>query len=331
MPKLILPIAFAVFVLAGCEDKDKSKGKTAETVEEVSAMEEPSAKAVEESSEPIAEDAATIKANDTAMVFVEGGTFTMGCTQGPDDRYEGEEGESWNVTCPDNEQPAHNVTLTKDFYIGKYEVTQRLWFDVMGTTVEQQRSLVYKRNPNYKNLELVGVGDSHPMYFVSWNEIQQFIGKLNELTGKNYRLPTEAEWDYAARGGNKSKGYKYYGSNNRSEVAWHEANNSSYGTKPVGTKKPNELGIYDMDGNVLEWVNDRFGGYTAEAKTDPQGPPSGEENRIIRGTGFNARADIFRPTFRLSDPPDYAFEGIGFRLASNAAEAETEAAEEEPE
>jgi formylglycine-generating enzyme required for sulfatase activity len=258
--------------------------------------------------------------NDTAMVFVEGGTFTMGCTQGPDDRYEGEEGESWNVTCPDDEQPAHKVTITKDFYIGKYEVTQKLWFDVMGTTIEQQRALIYKRDPNYKDLFLVGVGDNYPMYFVSWNEIQQFLGKLNKLTGKNYRLPTEAEWDFAARGGNESKGYKYYGSDNRDEVAWYEKNNGSYGkkdcycTKPVGTKKPNELGIHDMDGNVLEWVGDRWGKYTAEAKTDPQGPPSGK-HRLTRGTGFDARADIFRPTFRLIHPPDYAFEGTGFRLA----------------
>ena len=154
------------------------------------------------------------------MVKVEAGTFMMGATS--------------EMKVPyDDEKPVHQVTLTNDYYMGKYEVTQALWQAVMGS------------NPsNFK-------GDNLPVEKVSWNDCQEFISKLNSMTGRKFRLPTEAEWEYAARGGKKSRRYQYSGSSNISDVAWHEGN-SYRKTYPVGTKQANELGIYDMCGNVYE-------------------------------------------------------------------------------
>lgn len=174
------------------------------------------------------------------MVAVEGGTFTMGATseQGSDAR--------------DNEKPAHKVTLS-DYYIGQTEVTQALWEAVMGS------------NPSYRR------GDNLPVEQVSWDDCQEFIQKLNQLTGKQFRLPTEAEWEYAARGRRKSRGYKYAGGNDIGLVAWYSGN-SGYETHLVATKQANELGIYDMSGNVWEWCNDWYGDYQSSSRSDPQGP-----------------------------------------------------------
>ena len=152
------------------------------------------------------------------MVHVEGGTFTMGCT--PEQENE----------CRDNEKPAQEITLS-DFYIGKHEVTQVLWLTVMG----QDENRSHAQGPL-------------PVVMVRWSDIQEFITKLNAMKDMNYRLPTEAEWEYAARGGNKSLGYKYSGSNNVDEIAWY-LDNSDGVTHPVGKKRENELGIYDMSGN----------------------------------------------------------------------------------
>jgi formylglycine-generating enzyme required for sulfatase activity len=152
------------------------------------------------------------------MVWVEGGTFTMGCTD--------EQGED----CYNDELPSHQITLS-GFYIGKYEITQKEWVAAMGD------------NPSLKN------GDKIPVHCIGLGKVQEYINRLNAVTGKDYRLPTEAEWEYAARGGNKSEGYKYSGSNNVHEVAWCDF--ISGGPFNVGTKKANELGIYDMSGNVL--------------------------------------------------------------------------------
>ena len=214
------------------------------------------------------------------MVYVEGGTFTMGAT-------------SEQQEPGDDEKPTHRVSLSS-FYIGKYEVTQALWKAVMGS------------NPsNWK-------GDNLPVENVSWNDCQTFLRKLNAMTGKNFRLPTEAEWEFAARGGNRSRGYQYSGSNVLSDVAWYY-DNSRNKTHNVGTKAPNELGIYDMSGNVWEWCQDWKGSYSSSAQTNPKGPSSGFD-RVFRGGCWAGVAWFCRVAVRRSLPGsrDYF---LGFRLA----------------
>ena len=228
----------------------------------------------------------TISVNGVAikMVKVEGGTITMGATpeQGSD--------------AGENEYPAHQVTLSS-FSIGETEVTQALWQAVMGN------------NPSFfKN------DDELPVEWVSWENCQEFITKLNQMTGKQFRLPTEAEWEYAARGGNKSKGYKYSGSNDVNEVAWYWMNCGSI-THPVGTKKANELGLYDMSGNVFEWCNDFMSYYTEEAQANPTGPTTGIV-RVFRGGGWgNSDPASCRVSYRDSDYPRYSSSSRGLRLA----------------
>jgi formylglycine-generating enzyme required for sulfatase activity len=230
------------------------------------------------------------------MVLVEPGTFTMGCTD--DD------------CIIDIELPAHQVTLTKGYYIGKYVVTQAQWKAVTGKTIADQAALVGTTN-------LYGEGDDYPVYFVNEEDIQEFLVKLNQLTGKNYRLPTEAEWEFAARGGNQSKGYKYSGSNNINDVAWYGAfagGNSGETTHRVGLKQPNELGIYDMSGNVYECCSDWYGVYSDEDQTDPQGPTVGS-NRMIRGGSFVHGAQYCRVTYRHQCDPSVTARNMGFRVA----------------
>ena len=242
------------------------------------------------------------------MVYVEGGTFTMGATseQGTSDPY-------------DDEYPTHQVTLS-DFYIGKYEVTQRLWEYVMkynGTAADGSSMSAYASdvwlgtNPSSS----YGVGDYYPAYYVSWEDIVNiFIPRLNKITGKTFRLPTEAEWEYAARGGNKSKGYKYSGSNTIGDVAWYY-NNSSL-THQVGTKSPNELGIYDMSGNVWEWCSDWYSSsyYSSSPSSNPTGPTSGSY-RVLRGGSWLNDAQYCRVSYRNSSYPGNRSYGSGFRLA----------------
>jgi len=232
------------------------------------------------------------------MVFVEGGTFTMGCTP--------EQGG-----CRNDQKPAHEVVLS-DFYIGKYEITQKQWFEIMGTDVHQQRDKCSK--DLWTDSE--SKGDNHPMHCVSWDDTQEFIKKLNEKTGKHYRLPTEAEWEYAARGGNKSRGYMYSGSNDADEVAWHKGN-SERELHPIGMKKANEIGIYDMSGNAWEWVEDWFARvYSNDSIVrDPQGPASGWQH-IRRGGNWMLDAGFARVAYRFSIP-EYSRTDVlmGFRLA----------------
>ena len=183
------------------------------------------------------------------MIRVDGGTFTMGATA--------------EMTTPrDNEKPTHQVRLST-YYIGETEVTQALWQAVMG------------RNPSKFK------GDNLPVEQVSWDACQNFIKKLNEMTGRTFRLPTEAEWEFAARGGNKSKHTRYSGSKDIDDVAWYDGNSGNK-THPVKTKKANELGIYDMSGNVWEWCQDYYGSYSSTSQTNPTGPDSGED-RVNRG------------------------------------------------
>jgi len=215
------------------------------------------------------------------MVHVQGGTFMMGCTaeQGSD--------------CFSDEKPAHQVTVSS-FNIGKYEVTQAQWKAVMGN------------NPSYFK------GDNLPVENVSWDDVQEFISKLNAKTGKKYRLPTEAEWEFAARGGNSSKGYMYSGSNTLSNVAWYE-DNSGEKTHPVGSKQPNELGIYDMSGNVYEWCSDWYGVYTSAAQTNPKGASSGSY-RVLRGGSWYNTAVFCRVARGSYNIPGGRNRGYGLRL-----------------
>ena len=215
------------------------------------------------------------------MVRVEGGTFTMGATA-----------EQASDAFSD-ELPTHKVTLSP-FLIGKYEVSQTLWLAVMG------------ENPS------VNTGINLPVDNVTWNECQTFITKLDELTGKNFRLLTEAEWEYAARGGNKSKGYKYSGSNNLGDVAWY-IDNSNNTSHAMGTKAPNELGIYDMTGNVMEWVSDWKGSYSSGAQTNPTGPDSGTY-RVNRGGSYGNVERLSRITNRNSIDPNMSSKTMGLRL-----------------
>ena len=223
----------------------------------------------------------TVKGVNFDMIAVEGGTFTMGATaeQGSD--------------AYSDESPTHQVTLSS-YYIGKTEVTQELWEAVMGS------------NPSWFK------GSNLPVEEVSWDDCQTFITKLNELTGKNFRLPTEAEWEYAARGGNKSQGYKYSGSNTLSNVAWYDSNSSSK-THSVATKAPNELGIYDMSGNVWEWCSDRYGSYSSESQTNPTGPTSGG-SRVRRGGSWDRSAGLCRVSVRGGYSPAFSFDFLGLRL-----------------
>lgn len=230
------------------------------------------------------------------MVYVKGGTFTMGTP-----------GEQENSASFSDEQPVHQVTLS-DYYIGKYEVTQELWSAVMGTTVEDQR------NKTDKSWSLRGVAPEYPIYYVNWDEAQEFCSKLSQLTGKKYVLPTEAQWEYAARGGAKSKGYEYSGSSRVGEVAWYGERWEKGSTHPVGIKQPNELGIYDMSGNVWEWCSDWYGHYSAAAQTNPQGPASGQ-HRVLRGGAWGGSDWLCRVADRFEDHPGYRYYYFGFRIA----------------
>ena len=217
------------------------------------------------------------------MVRVTGGTFMMGATP--------EQGENTS----DKEKPVHQVTLSS-FSISQTEVTQELWDAVMGT------------NPSYHT------GDMQcPVECVSWNDCQAFIAQLNQLTGEQFRLPTEAEWEFAARGGNKSQGTRYAGSNNIDDIAWYNANSSNT-THPVALKAPNELGLFDMTGNVWEWCNDWYKRYTAEAQTDPTGPETGN-NRVLRGGCWNGDTNYNRISYRDNFTPTGSNSSGGLRLA----------------
>ena len=239
--------------------------------------EEPAQEGIQESAQVSVQKPVNIE-----MVYVAGGTFQMGC-----DSYGEDE-------CEDDEFPLHNVTVN-DFYIGKYEVTQAQWKSVMDY------------NPSYFK------GNNLPVENVSWIDTQDFIRRLNKATGKQYRLPTEAEWEYACRGGARSGGYKYSGSNNADYVAWYK-NNSGGRSHSVGTKQPNELGIYDMSGNVREWCHDRFDTYPASAQYNPKGPSSGS-NRVDRSCSWGSAEIYCRVSNRDYYSSGYSDNTLGFRVA----------------
>ena len=215
------------------------------------------------------------------MVRVEAGTFTMGATP--------EMENPW-----DDEKPAHQVTLTNDYYIGKYEVTQALWQAVMGSNPSEFK------------------GNNLPVEQVSIKDCQKFISKLNKMAGRRFRLPTEAEWEYAARGGKNSRGYQYSGSNKISDVAWYDGNSGSE-THPVGTKQANELEIYDMSGNVYELCQDWKGSYSNSSQTNPTGPTSGI-GFVCRGGSWDHSPRYCRSSSRCLDSSVRLYMHLGLRL-----------------
>ena len=237
------------------------------------------------STESLQDETFTVGGVSFVMKGVQGGEFTMGAT--PD--VENEAG--------DDEKPAHHVRVSS-FRIGQTEVTQALWKAVMGS------------NPSDTK------GDNLPVDEVSWSNCQVFISKLNSLTGEKFRLPTEAEWEYAARGGNQSRGYKFAGSNNVDDVAWYE-DNSGNSTHAVATKAPNELGLYDMSGNVKEWCNDWYGSYSSDDQTNPTGPsePNERNERVTRGGDWGINAIFHYVSCRVNYTQEDATCAVGFRLA----------------
>lgn len=217
------------------------------------------------------------------MVYVEGGTFMMGSSE--DDLL-------WT-----RGKPLHEVTLSS-FKICKFEVTQEEWLAVMG------------ENPSFHK------GRRYPVECVTWNNCIDFIQKLNDITGKHFRLPTEAEWEFAARGGNKSKGHVFAGGNNADIVMWH-IENSGHHSHIVGTKQPNELGLFDMCGNVEEWVDDwHISRYDVNVVMNPKGPDEGT-CKVIRGGSFYCGSEICGVSERMWHDPTLKSMKIGLRLAQD--------------
>ena len=239
----------------------------------------------------------TFKANGVSfkMVMVKGGTFTMGATQ--------EQGKDvWR-----DETPAHQVTLSS-YYIGQTEVTQELWQAVMGN------------NPAYFK------GAKRPVESIKKKTIDEFIKKLNQLTGRKFRLPTEAEWEFAARGGTLSKGYKYAGSDDLTAVAWYGGNTSGQATRTIASKRPNELGIFDMSGNVYELCEDWYQPYKAGAQKNPfveVDEEADEFNEFLvgRGGSITNNAEQCRVAYRRPFNPYESYDYLGLRLALSASDA----------
>ena len=229
-------------------------------------------------------DVLTITAGGVSfdVVRVKAGTFVMGCT------------DNQSGDCESDESPSHRVTISKDYYIGKFEVTQELYEAVMGYNPSNRKS------PNL------------PVENVNYSDALEFCAKLSRMTGRRFTLPTEAEWEYAARGGHKATNTKYSGSSSVNDVAWYE-DNSGNRTHPVGSLRPNELGIYDMSGNVWEWCLDWYGDYSSSSQTDPKGPSTGN-SRVQRGGGWYFNGSFCRVVNRSHDDPNNGDAYSGFRV-----------------
>lgn len=228
------------------------------------------------------------------MVFIQGGTFIMGA--------QNIDGRAANYTPAEvyTSTPTHSVTLS-DFAIAKCEITLRQWYDVMG---EWPEHVTFDSDANLE----------WPICLITWNECEAFIAKLNQLTGKKYRLPTEAEWEFSARGGNASKGYQYSGGDALDSIAWHTGNADNH-IQPVGLKKPNELGLFDMTGNVSEFCSDWYGTYSSDSQTNPTGPFFGTY-RLRRGGHIRSQSDFLYVFSRLRIVAhDYDFLGIRVALS----------------
>ena len=242
----------------------------------------------------------TLKGITFEMIFVGSGVFEMGCT------FE-------QSNCFGDEKPVHTIELS-DFYIGKFQVTQKLWHVVMGRSIRMQLYLV-------NNKLLTGEGNEYPMYYVNYAECEEFCNTLNQLLSKQlpkgykFALPTEAQWEFAARGGNKNNDNMYCGGNNITEVAWYEENSNGKAHQ-VGMKYKNELGIFDMSGNVMEWCRDWYYDFYYEnsPSENPNGPDKGS-GRVVRGGGWNNKPQHCRVSFRHCTSPSNRTSDVGFRLA----------------
>lgn len=252
-----------------------------------------------------------VKGGDAAdgLVFVKGGTFTMGCTS--------EQGSD----CGSDEKPAHQVTVS-DFYLGKYEVTVKEYMAFVNETRTHypewlesgsEYHISTGTKDYYKKLGDALQKDANPIVGISWNDATAYCEWLSKKTGRTYRLPTEAEWEYAARGGGSSGMTKYAGSNSLDEVAWYFSNSGSI-THPAGSKKANELGLFDLSGNIWEWCSDWYGSYSSGAQNNPAGPTTGSI-RVFRGGSWYGDPQICRVAVRYSLTPDYRNSDVGFRLA----------------
>lgn len=226
------------------------------------------------------------------MVYVEGGTFVMGAEADDKDAY-------------DNEKPPHMVTLNS-YHIAQFEVTQSQWQKVMGTTIQQQNKL-----SDYKGL--YGVGDDYPMYHINHAEAKAFCERLSALTGKIYKLPTEAQWEFAARGGANNRTYRYSGGSSIDDVAWHIGSGGEKSHHVVGEKHPNGLGLYDMNGNVWEWCEDWYGVYEAAPQIEPRGAAKGEQ-KVFRGGSWYDVEKNCTVTFRSAENPAKRMNNVGFRV-----------------
>lgn len=229
---------------------------------------------------------------EVEMVYVEGGTFKMGATE--------EQGED----AVDNEKPVRDVRLDS-YFIGRYEITQEQWESVMGTTVRDQWELAAI------DFGLSEEGAGFPMYYITWEEAREFCARLSERTGKTYVLPTEAQWEYAARGGVRSRSTKYSGSDSLDEVGWYYG--STKKLQLVGGKKPNELGLYDMSGNVWEWCADNYDVYDPADTDNPTGAAS-SPCRVSRGGSWADKASHCRVSYRATPYPDFRLLNLGFRI-----------------
>lgn len=233
----------------------------------------------------------TVKGVSFTMKKVKGGTFIMGATP--------EQEGSYN-----DEKPVHQVTLTEDYYMGETVVTQALWQAVTGKLPTEDGPQWYTST---------GMGDNYPAYYINYEDVQSFLAKLNTITGQNFRMPTEAEWEFAARGGSLSKSYQYSGGNAVDDVAWY-VGNSNRTTHEVKTKSPNELGLYDMSGNVWEWCSDWYGNYRSPDVINPTGSISGSV-RVCRGGSWDSSKRMCRITNRGGHNPSDRGSYRGFRLA----------------
>ena len=231
------------------------------------------------------------------MVKVETGTFYMGAQKDSVEYY------CYDEEATSLEGPVHEVTVS-EFYINKYEVTQLLWEAIMGETPNDENDMQWE--------DEFGKGDNYPAYRISYNEVETFIGKLNEYTGLRFSLPTEAQWEYAAKGGKNTYYELYAGSYNVLEVAWIDSNSDK--CSEVGKKNANGLGLYDMSGNVWEMCQDWYYDYTEEAVTDPVGEEYNQGYKVFRGGSWNTNAQQARVTARYKQGIHYRDYNTGFRL-----------------